>query len=125
MAATNYRPGSALTASPAEIARRNGVTPRRQPSPRVDGDIDAPLSAPKEWHHEMAADDGPIASPPPALKGAVKVAKFPSPSQYPFAEIAADGGIWRLDPAAFTWRSKHVAAPSIRQAALNWASKEG
>jgi hypothetical protein len=123
MAATAYRPGSALTASPAEIARRNGISPAKT----ATGSGPPPAARPAQ-----ASAGQPVISPltsdmrpPPELKGAVKVAKFPSPSQYPFREIADDGGIWRLDPAAYTWRGKPVAAASIRQAAMNWASKEG
>ena len=107
MAATAYRPGSALTASPAEIARRNGITPRRQP---------APFSAPKEWHAEMDTGDGPIRQ----IKGAVKVAGFPVKTRYPFQQIADDGGVWRLDPAEFKAKPQ-----SVRQAASAWAVKKG
>jgi hypothetical protein len=127
MAGTPYRPGSALTASPAEIARRNGVTPARS-SPRVPGDADGPLSAPKEWHREMDADDGPAVRDlrtPPAIKGAVKVDDFPARSIYPFKEIAADGGIWKLDPAAYSWHGKPIKVGGLRATAGKWAMENG
>jgi hypothetical protein len=101
MAATAYRPGSALAASPAEIARRNGISPA--------------LATSRE---ARAAEPAP--GPPPALRGAVKVEAFPERSKYPFREIARDGGIWRLDPA--TWK---VSPGAIAQASRKWADSHG
>jgi hypothetical protein len=59
-------------------------------------------------------------TPPPALKGAVKVSAFPEKSPYPFREIADDGGVWELDPAEFK-----VKPESIRSSAWSWAKKNG
>jgi hypothetical protein len=93
-----YQPGSsALRASPAEIARRNGIDPALATSKEARASVPAP-------------------APPQALKGAVKVQAFPDRSKYPFAQIARDGGIWKLDPA--TWK---VTASAIVQAARRWA----
>lgn len=103
----SYRPSSsALTATPAEIARRNGIT---TPGP--------PQGSPviREGRTE----------PPTTLKGAVKVAGFPPRTPYPFAEIAANGGVWRLDPAAFLWRGKPTRVHSIRAAASKYAIDHG
>ena len=85
-------------------------------SPRADGEMDAPFSAPREWHAEMAEGDAVALKRVPELKGAVKVERFPEKSKYPFRQIADDGGIWKLDPAAF-----NAKAVSIYQAALKRA----
>jgi|HubBroStandDraft_2_1064218.scaffolds.fasta_scaffold22208_4 hypothetical protein len=59
--------------------------------------------------------------PAAAVKGAVKVGGFPpSRGLYPFAEIASDGGVWKLDPAVFK-----AKAVSVRAAASSWAAKNG
>jgi hypothetical protein len=102
-----YQPSSsALRATPAEVARRNGISPA--------------LATSRE---ARAAEPAP--GPPPDLKGAVKVAGFPAHSPYPFREIAADGGVWKLDPAAFLWRGKPIKDVSIRAAASSWATGHG
>jgi hypothetical protein len=90
--------GRSLTAAEAEAASRNGHP--AAPPPR------APATP---------------AVQVPALKGAVKVSAFPGRSMYPFREIADDGGVWKLDPAAFTWRGKPGQPQSIRTAASKWA----
>lgn len=60
----------------------------------------------------------PPPPPPPTLKGAVKVDGFPDRCKYPFAEIATDGGVWKLDPA------EYQAKPgTIRSAASKWATE--
>lgn len=100
--------------------------PRAEPTPeeRRRNGLSAAASRPPSALAEAATEARRL-EPVREIKGAVKVAKFPAVSQYPFAEIAADGGIWKLDPAAFTWRGKPVAPASLRSAAMNWASKEG
>lgn len=57
---------------------------------------------------------------PAAIKGAVRVAEFPDRTPYPFAQIASDGGVWRIDPAEFKAKPE-----SIRSAAWTWAKKKG
>lgn len=89
----------------AERAARNGISPALATSKDARAAVPAP---------------GP---PPPALKGAVKVERFPTRrgGKYPFREIAADRGIWKLDPAAY-----QVKRPeSIRAAAWTWAKDAG
>jgi hypothetical protein len=95
-----YRPGSSLTASAEEIARRNGISPA--------------LATSKE-----ARAAAPLHPEPPAIKGAVKVAGFPVKTRYPFQQIADDGGVWKLDPAEFGAKPQ-----SVRQAAITWATKK-
>ena len=46
-------------------------------------------------------------------------------SQFPFREIAEDGGVWKLDPAAFLWRGKPTKPQSIRTAASKYAIEHG
>lgn len=103
-----YRAGSSVLAgSPAEIARRNGIDPA--------------LATSREARAAV-----PVPSPPPAtLKGAVRVAGFPSKSIYPFDQIAADGGVWKIDPAAFTWRGKPTKPASVYTAARKYATEHG
>lgn len=130
------RYGTLAQESQAERARRNGISPAlatsreardaaAKPPALIQGRVeeegldpggpDLPLSAPKEWHREMAADDGPIR---PVIKGAVKVEAFPERCKYPFPEIARDGGVWRIDPAAFK-----VTPTGVKQAAGKWADR--
>jgi hypothetical protein len=82
---------------PAERARRNGISPA--------------LATSKEAR---------AAEPMPALKGAVKVGAFPDKSRYPFQQIAADGGVWKINPAEFRTKPQ-----SVRSAASKWAIDRG
>lgn len=98
---------SALTAeTAAERARRNGASP-------------GPSNALATSKEARAAEPAPP-SPVPVLKGAVKVDRFPTRCKYPFAEIAKDGGIWKLDPAEFK-----VSPGGVVQAARKWAQDNG
>lgn len=103
--------GTGRTMTDAEVAERLKAT-RAQAAANING---APPSSPAAR----------AAAPAPALKGAVKVEGFPAQSQFPFREIAADGGVWKLDPAAFTWRGKPVKPQSIRTAASKYATEHG
>jgi hypothetical protein len=111
MTGYQYR-GSGRSLSPAEAAEaaRNGA----RPSPALSAAATSRPSA-------LAA----APAPPPTLKGAVKVEGFPTRSPYPFREIADDGGVWQLDPAAFLWRGKPTKDTSIRTAASKWAIERG
>jgi hypothetical protein len=104
--------GAARSLSPEEAAaeaRRNGLSPAARTAPSA-------LATSRE---ARAAVPTPAEPPSPAVKGAVKVDVFPDHCRYPFAAIAADGGIWRLDPAEFG-----IAKPeSLRTQALSWARK--
>lgn len=102
-----YRPGSSLTASPAEIARRNGIDPA--------------LATSKDARAAVPVTSGSSA----ALKGAVKVGAFPARTLYPFREIADDGGIWRIEAAAYTWRGKPIKVAGLRSSATKWATENG
>lgn len=102
--AYQYR-GDGTTKTPAEAEaalRRNGISPALATSQQARA-----------------------LEPVPALKGAVKVTSFPEHGMYPWPEIAADGGIWKLDAAAFTWRGKPTKPVSVRAAASKWASEHG
>lgn len=62
--------------------------------------------------------DKPDAGTP---QGATKVGDFPTHrGAYPFAEIAEDGGVWKLDPAFYG-----VKPQTIRSSASSWGSHNG
>lgn len=85
----------------AILARRNGVEPALATSREARAAVPTP-------------DEPPV-------KGGVKVEGFPEKeSRYPFRQIADDGGVWRLDPAAFG-----VQAVTLRSAASKWAIYHG
>ena len=106
--------GAAMTETEAAAhLRRNGI------SPALATSREARVAAAKP---PALIQGRAEPTPPPSLKGAVKVAGFPVKSPYPFREIAADGGVWKLDPAAFLWRGKPTKGTSIRTAAWKWAA---
>ena len=99
-----YQPGSsALRATPAEIARRTGIDPALATSREARASVPAPQS-------------------PPALHGAVKVSGFPVKSKYPFAQIAADGGVWKLDAAVFKAKPGSIRSSANTYASINQMS---
>jgi hypothetical protein len=111
------RTTSALAAeSAAERLRRNGISPALATSREARGAVPAPALV--QGHVEPE-------TPPATLRGAVKVSDFPARSPYPFREIAADGGVWKLDPAAYTRDGKTPQAASLRTAASKYGTEHG
>jgi hypothetical protein len=101
-----------LKATRAEAAARVNGTPGPSPALATSREARGAVPAPAliQGHVE------PDGTPPPALKGAVKVTEFPERSKYPFRQIASDGGIWEIDPAVFK-----VTPGAVVQAARKWA----
>lgn len=99
-----------------EIADMDAITSSARPPLATSQAARAATPAPKVVPGNVVPDQ----PAPKAIKGAVKVDAFPERCKYPFPQIARDGGIWQLDPAAYG-----VTAAAIKQAAPKWAQSHG
>lgn len=106
--------GNGRSLTQAEAQRRLTSRPQLATSQQARAATPAPAIVAGTVVHDQADKAAP------ALKGAVKVDAFPERSKYPFRQIAEDGGVWRLDPAAY--KSKTGA---IGVAAGKWARDHG
>lgn len=106
-----YR-GNGRSLRPEEAERRLTSRPQLATSAQARAAAPAPTVVPGTVVRDL--------SPAPQIKGAVKVDAFPVKSKYPFRQIADDGGVWKLDPAAF-----EVTHHAIRLAAPKWAKANG
>jgi hypothetical protein len=108
----------------AERARRNGISPPLATSRQAGAAVPTPAVVKGTVITSSSHPEQPVVHDlrqPPTLKGAVRVDHWPTRRKYPFRQIAEDGGIWRMDPAAYGLKKPE----SLRTQANAWARKEG